>query len=360
MDTKIVLLSTRKGLVTYQKNEDKWGDARCHFKAIPVTFTYVDPRHGTWWACLDHGHWGVKMSRSDDQGDTWVDMTPPQYPEGCIVKDQVPAKNEYMWSMTHGGVDHPDRLWLGTIPGGLFMSEDRGKTWSLNKSLWEHPSRTEHWFGAGFDHPGIHSIIVDPRDSNHLTVGISVAGVFESFDAGESWDVRNVGLDADFLPDPKAEVGHDPHIMVSTIGHPDILWQQNHCGIFKSLDGGAQWVDVTDQSGPAKFGFAIAVDAHDPQQAWVAPAISDEVRVAIDGALCICRTDDGGLNWQELRNGLPQQNCYDIVFRHALANREEQLAFGTTTGNLFYSDDRGDQWHTLSTTLPMIYSVAFL
>jgi len=355
-----LLLGTRKGLVVYERNGSGWRHKDVSFLGIPVSLTHVDSRTGTWWACLDHGHWGQKLHCSQDQGKTWEEVTSPKFEEGMEMKPGVTAAVRYLWAFAEGGPQQPGVIYVGTEPGGLFKSSDHGQSFELVESLWNHPSRADHWFGGGRDYPGIHSIVVDPRDSNHIYIGISCAGVFETFDGGLTWAVRNEGLRADYLPNPQAEVGHDPHLLVQSAADPNCLWQQNHCGIFKSLNGGAQWVDVTDQSGPAKFGFAIAVDAHDPQQAWVAPAISDEVRVAIDGALCICRTDDGGLNWQELRNGLPQQNCYDIVFRHALANREEQLAFGTTTGNLFYSDDRGDQWHTLSTTLPMIYSVAFL
>jgi len=226
-----LLVGTRKGLMEYRAENDRWNFIACHFKAIPVTIVFKDKRNGTWWACLDHGHWGVKLNRSIDQGKTWEEISAPKYPEGYEVKKDVPAKNEYIWGMAEGGKNHPNRLWMGAIPGGLFLSEDGGETWELNEALWNHPSRVGQWFGAGFDHPGIHSIIVDPRDNNHITVGISVAGVFETYDGGNTWLPINNGLIAEYLPDPKVEVGHDPHIIASTESNPDIIWQQNHCGI---------------------------------------------------------------------------------------------------------------------------------
>ena len=222
------------------------------------------------------------------------------------------------------------------------------------ESLWNHPSRAEHWFGGGRDHPGIHSVVVDPRNSDHLYVGISCAGVFETRDRGNTWEVKNNGLRADYLPDPKAEVGHDPHLLVASPSQPDILWQQNHCGIFRSSDGAMSWQDVTQEAGPARFGFTVAVAEDNPDQAWVVPAISDEVRVAVDNALCVCRTDDGGKTWKELRKGLPQTDCFDIVFRHAMDVTGETLAFGTTTGNLFLSNDHGESWDCLNSNLPMV------
>ena len=338
----LLILGTRKGLIVYERGSNGWKHKSVSFLGIPVSLTHVDPRNGTWWACLDHGHWGQKLHYSKDEGKNWTEVTAPKFEEGMEMKPGVSAAVRYLWAFAQGGAQEPGVLYVGTEPGALFKSQDNGESFQLVESLWNHPSREEHWFGGGRDYPGIHSIVVDPRDSNHLYIGISCAGVFESYDSGQTWTVRNKGLRADYLPNPQAEVGHDPHLLVHCGANPDYLWQQNHCGIFKSTDGGAVWTDVTAKEGPAKFGFAIAVDQQNPDQAWVAPAVSDEVRVAVEGALCICRTDDGGSTWKELRRGLPQHDCYDIVFRHALDNDGDQLAFGTTTGNLFYSNNRGD------------------
>lgn len=354
-----LFLSTRKGLLVCSRQSAGWKITSAHFEGIPVSLTYEDERNGTWWACLDHGHWGVKLHRSVDRGRNWEEVPAPAYPEGSEIKEGVPATAKYLWAIQQGGQAHPNRLWLGTIPGGLFRSEDSGRSFELVKSLWDHPSRKDHWFGGGYDYPGIHSIVVDPRDEDHLYIGVSCAGVFESRDAGQSWSVRNKGLRADFLPDPYAEVGHDPHLLTAAPSNPDVMWQQNHCGIFRSTDGGASWADISEPDGPARFGFAIAVAEDDPDQAWVAPAVSDEKRVAVGRALCISRTDDGGRSWQALRKGLPQDYCYDIVYRHALAACGDDVVFGSTTGNVFTSADRGDSWRALSCHLPMVYAVAF-
>lgn len=359
MKKNYLLLGTRKGLVVYKKTANGWTYQGVHFLGIPVSLVYVDERTATWWACLDHGHWGVKLHRSDDLGKNWEEITAPKYPEGEEIKDGVPATTKYLWAMTHAGDDKPRQLWLGTIPAGLFHSSDNGDSFELNRPLWDQPSRKEKWFGGGFDHPGIDSIVVDPRDSDHIFIAISCAGVFESTDAGKSWEVRNKGLIANFLPDPHAEVGHDPHMLVACQSNPDYLWQQNHCGIFKSEDGAKTWQDVSQKEGPANFGFAMAVNDQDAQQAWVVPAISDEIRVTVNNSLCVCRTDDGGKTWTDFRNGLPQLNSFDIVYRHGLATTENSLAFGTTTGNLFLSENYGESWNCINHYLPMIHSVIF-
>jgi hypothetical protein len=354
-----MLLGTRKGFIAYHFQNGNWIVENLSFEGIPVSIAYADPRNGDWWACLDHGHWGVKLHYSKDRGKTWIETTAPAFPEGEEVKDGVPTTTRYIWAMSQGGNKYPSKLWVGTDPGGLFVSEDGGKDFQLVESLWKHPTRKTGWFGGGRDLPGIHSIVVDPRDENHIYIGISCAGVFETTDAGRSWLIRNKGMRADFLPDPNAETGHDPHLLVAAPTDPDILWQQNHCGIFYSNDGAKNWQEVSQPEGPARFGFAIAVADDDPNQAWVAPANSDEDRTAVKGALCICRTDDGGKTWKDFRKGLPQENCFDIVYRHALAGSGDSLAFGTTTGNLFFSSDRGESWRVLNNYLPMVYSVGF-
>lgn len=355
-----LLLGTRKGFIAYRFANNQWRVENVSFEGAPVSIAYADPRTGTWWSCLDYGHWGVKLHRSGDRGKTWEEVTPPAYPEGEEIKDGVPAATRYIWAMSHGGKSYPSRLWIGTDPGGLFVSEDAGNNFQLVESLWKHPTRKEGWFGGGRDQPGIHSIVVDPRDEKRIHVGISCAGVFETTDAGQSWEIRNKGMRADFLPDPNAETGYDPHILVASPTNPEILWQQNHCGIFRSTDGAKNWVDIGEPEGPARFGFAMAVADDNAGQAWVAPAHSDEIRAAIRGGLCICRTDDGGKSWKQLRKGLPQENCFDIVYRHALATSGDAVAFGTTTGNLFFSPDRGESWQTINNYLPMVHSVQFV
>ena len=365
MPKSTLILGTRKGLITLKRSASDWRVDVSAFPGIPISYAAADPRTGTYWVCADHGHWGGKLYRSDDGGHTLDEVAAPVYPEDAIVYDVwddgagKPAKVTYLWTIVPGGADQPGRLYIGTEPGGLFQSNDNGASFSLVEGLWNHPSREKNWFGGGRDQAGTCSIVVDPRDSDHLFAGISVGGVYESTDGGQTWAGRNQGLVACYLPDPHSEYGHDPHLLVASPSNPDVLWQQNHCGVFRSTDSGRSWTDISQKDGPVNFGFPIAVDAHDEATAWVVPGISDDQRMAVDGALCVGRTEDGGQTWTELRDGLPQENCYDIVFRHALDIDGETLVFGTTTGNLFISENRGDTWQTLGNYFPPIYSVRF-
>ena len=358
---KTLLISTRKGLIVFKRAiSSHWVYHNSHFLGIPVSLTYVDNYTHTWWACLDHGHWGCKLHRSTDEGRNWEEVEAPKYPENEEIKDGVPATVKYLWAFAHLNNGNGSQILVGTEPGGLFESRDNGNSFELNRGLWDQPSRKNQWFGGGRDYPGIHSIVIDPDNQDHRYIGISCAGVFETTDAGKTWNPRNKGLKADFLPDPAAEVGQDPHLLVACPADINKMWQQNHCGIYRSVDAGKNWIEVSEKNGPANFGFAIAVDEKDGDVAWVVPGISDETRIAVDQALCACRTDDGGKTWNAYRKGLPQANAFDIVFRHALALAEESLAFGTTTGNVYSSNDRGESWETISNNLPMVYALTMV
>jgi photosystem II stability/assembly factor-like uncharacterized protein len=285
------------------------------------------------------------------------------------IKDATVLK---LWCIAFG---EAGSIYVGTIPGGLFVSRNDGESFELNRPLWNHDSRggdlfegegtgLTHWYGTpasegGDFAPGIHSILVDPRDHKRVLVAVSTAGVLETSDGGETWRSRNKGMLMDYLPDPSAEWGHDPHAIALCPGQPDHIWQQNHCGVFYSSDGAANWKKVSDTEQGAHFGFPVAVDAEDGKTAWLLPGKADMQRTTIDGRLFVARTRDGGESWEQLRKGLPQENAYDVVYRHALDNSGDRLAFGSTTGNLYVSENRGESWSVIANNLPPIYSVRF-
>ena len=191
-----------------------------------------------------------------------------------------------------------------------------------------------------------------------MLVAVTTAGVLETTDGGLSWQGRNVGMENDYLPDRQAEWGHDPHFVTRCRRQPEHVWQQNHCGVFYSSDGAASWRRVSQSQVGVHFGFPIAVDENDGKTAWVVPGHSDQQRTTIDGSLFVAMTQDGGQNWRRLDRGLPVQ-AYDVVYRHALDVSGDTLAFGSTTGNLYLSDNRGEDWQVVSCYMPPIYSVRF-
>jgi len=362
-----ILVATRKGLFEYVDDGGGWRITRRSFIGDNCVLTMRDPRDGATYAALNHGHFGQKLHRSEDGGRTWNEIACPTYPEPPkgyepeqpTEGEPAPWRLKLIWAMTPGGSDQPGRIWCGTLPGGLFVSDDRGDSWRLVDGLWRTRQR-EKWFGGGADEPGLHSVCVDPTDSSRISIAVSCGGVWHSEEDGDSWTLSAKGMRAEYLPPELAhdENLQDPHCMVQCTAEPGRCWVQHHNGIFRSDDGGRTWTEV-ERVLPSDFGFAVAVHPYDPDTAWFVPGVNDEKRIPVDGALCVTKTRDGGATFEQLRTGLPQEDCWDIVYRHALdvGPAGRLLAMGSTTGNLWHSEDGGTRWAGLSSTLPPIYCV---
>jgi hypothetical protein len=367
-----LFVGTRKGLFILEqraRGKPDWQIRSSSFLGAPVSMLLEDAREGRLYAALSHGHFGVKLHASSDGGASWHELACPTYPKqpaGEVDLDPgrgtpVPWELKLVWALEPGGADQPGRLWCGTIPGGLFRTDDSGGSWQLVRSLWDHPGRKQ-WSGGGADFPGIHSVCVDPRNSRHVRVGVSCGGVWESLDDGANWNCRADGMWAAYVPpEQKYNPGiQDVHRLAQSPSDPQTFWAQHHNGIFHSTDGAASWSEVTDVP-PSSFGFAVVAHPHDAKTAWFVPATSDECRIPCDGQVVVTRTRDGGRSFEVLRSGLPQEHAFDISFRHALdISRDGRfLAFGSTTGSLWLSSDEGNHWQCLSEHLPPVYCVRF-
>lgn len=371
-----LIVGTRKGLFVFEADgvsPHRWKQAGHHFAGEPVSSALADPLDGTLYAALNLGHFGVKLHALRAGERDWEPRTTPVYPpqpdhDHDGDSDGAPPSPaseplwslEQIWTLEPGGPDEPGTLWAGTIPGGLFRSDDGGESWTLNRSLWDRPERSE-WMGGGYDHAGIHSVLVDPRDSRHVTIGVSSGGVWQTFDGGATWRATTRGMHADYMPPERSDEPNvqDPHRVVQCPAAPDVLWTQHHCGIFRSTDGGNEWTRIEAQ--PSSFGFAVAVHPHDPQTAWFVPAVKDAYRIPVDGKFVVTRTCDGGQTFEQFSSGLPPAPAYDLVYRHGLAvdATGERLAMGSTTGGLWASDDGGQNWQEISAHLPPVYYVGF-
>lgn len=360
-------VGTRKGLFVFTRHaagSPPWQPAGVHFLGEPVSALLPDARDRSLYVALNLGHFGVKLHRArGNQG--WEEIPAPAYPpQPAATDDGLPPDCPWslvqLWTLEAGGADQPGVLWAGTIPGGLFRSDDGGDSWALVRALWDRPER-RRWLGGGYDYPGLHSICVDPRDSRRLTIAVSSGGLHRSTDGGASWTPCTNGLHADYMP---AELRDDPEVQdVHRVAHcaaaPDTLWLQHHCGIFRSTDGAARWQALRAE--PSSFGFAVAAHPQTPDTAWFVPAARDDCRVPVDAHLVVTRTRDGGRSFERLDHGLPKAPTYDLIYRHGLAvdDSGERLAMGSTTGALWISDNGGEAWSCLSAHLPPINCVRF-
>jgi photosystem II stability/assembly factor-like uncharacterized protein len=360
-----LLAGTRKGLFVVRGAGTEWQIQALHFAGEPVTQVLIDPRDGAWYAALRMGHFGVKLRKSTDRGAHWQEIAAPAFPlkpgSGPWADDPTPWSVDLIWSLAAGGTDEPGTLWAGCLPAGLFKSEDGGASWALNQPLWLEPRR-RHWFGGGYDHAGIHSVLVDPRDARHLTLGISCGGIWQTHDGGVHWALTAAGMRADYLPADSAgeENVQDPHGLAQCAAAPDTLWVQHHCGLYRSSDGARSWQAIAAPA-PSGFGFAVACDPRDPQRAWFVPAQADACRIPVGARMVVTRTDDGGASFHQFTQGLPQRDAYHLVYRHALdvAADGQTLAMASTTGGLWVSTDAGQAWQGLSHDLPPVAALRF-
>lgn len=348
--------ATRKGLFELRRRGGLWHVERTSFLGEPVTMLLPPDGQGRMLAALNLGHFGVKLHASGDAGGSWQEVATPSYPEQPKDAPGVPWKLVLVWALERVGAE----VWAGTIPGGLFRSADFGRSWQLVDTLWNRSERLG-WFGGGYDAPGIHSICPHPRAAGQTLLGISCGGVWVTRDGGRDWALSAQGMVANFMP---PEMAHDQNIQDAhriqrCAARPEVLWCQHHGGIWRSTDDAATWHELN--APVSSFGFAVAAHPHDAGTAWFVPAVKDEKRVPVDGAMAVNRTRDGGKTFETLRTGLPQRHAYDLVYRHGLdvAADGTSLMMGSTTGNLWASADAGDSWQTVSLHLPPIAAVRF-
>jgi len=340
-----------------------------------------DPRDGrTWLLSSTGGHLGPTIYRSTSRGQRWTEATrPPRF--GTLAKGRTPERRsgsrgfavKSAFFLAPGGVRERGVWYCGTSPSGLFRSEDGGRTWSgvagFNDGV--------HWWdwtrgGAAGSPDGalLHSILVDPRDAEHLYLSMSSGGTFESFDAGRHWKPLNRGVLADFQPEKYPETGQDPHCVIQHPADPERLYQQNHCGIYR-LDRAR--TDVWERIGErmpravGDIGFPVVPHPRDADTVWVFPMDGTRLwpRVSPGGIPAVFRTRDGGRHWQRQARGLPRTGAWWTVLRQAMDSDLERsvgVYFGTTSGEVWASQDEGVRWKRIAEHLPRIQSlrVAYL
>ncbi len=373
-----VLIGTSKGGFIFESDaaRKKWQVSDIQFKSWNVMHIQMDPRNQRFHAATDHFVYGPTTHYSDDFGKTWTQAR--QVPtltrasksgrpastvdeafrseSGENIKDK-PEKMIKVWNITPGRANEPNVLYAGAQPASLFVSKDCGETWTLNEQLFDHPHRGD--WGPGAGGLTLHTIILDPMNLNRMYIAVSAAGCYRTDDGGATWSPYNKNVHACFRPDEFPEYGQCVHKMTMHPSNPNVLFQQNHCGVYRSDNAGEDWIDIGKDKLPAKFGFPIAVHPTEPKTIYIALEESDEYRMSVDGKFSVWRSKDAGESWTRMSKGLPDK-AHLVVLREAMATdtfEDAGIYVGTNTGQLFYSRDSGDNWELMADFLPPIQSV---
>lgn len=367
-----LLIGTRKGawILRPDAARETWTASEPSHFGCTVHHAVLDPRdQKTLLAAVRTGHLGPTVFRSTDQGQTWTEAgQPPAFPKAEEGEEPQEGKKKkavhHTFWLTPGHASRPGHWYAGTSPISLFESEDSGTTWTPVSGWNDHPM-AEKWVGGDGTPDGakLHSILVDPRDAEHLYLSLSGGGTFESSDAGVSWAPLNKGVAIDFMPPGEYEFGHDPHCVVQHPADPDRLYQQNHCGIYRIQRPDTTWTRIGDNMPKeiGDIGFPVVVHPREVDTAWVWPMDGTDVwpRTSPGGKPAAYRTKDGGETWERQDQGLPERGWFSVK-RQCMSNDADDpvgLYVGTSSGEVFASNDEGATWRTIARHLPHIYSV---
>ena len=379
-----VLVGTRKGafILTSDGKREKWDVTGPHFAGWEMYHLKGSPADpNRIYASQTSGWFGQVIQRSNDGGKTWESPGGGLTAEGGMPKvsnkfaydtsaetgkpltthqwydgTQHPWEFKRVWHLEPSLTD-PDTVYAGVEDAAIFQTTDGGSSWHELPGLRGHGTGPKWQPGAGG--MCLHTIILDPSNPKRIFIAISAAGAFRTDDGGKTWKPINQGLRSQYIPDPKAEIGHCVHHVAMNPKRPNVLFMQKHWDIMRSDDAGDSWKEVSGNV-PTDFGFVIDIHAHEPDTIYVVPIKSDAEHFVPEGKLRVYRSRSGGNEWEPLTKGLPQKDCYVNVLRDAMAVDSLDkcgIYFGTTGGQVYASADAGDTWAPIVRDLPAVYSV---
>ncbi|WP_206516007.1 WD40/YVTN/BNR-like repeat-containing protein [Nocardioides pantholopis] len=352
----VLMVGTRKGLWvgTSDDAREEWEFTGPHMDMEEVYSCLVDTRGDVpvLLAGASSSWLGPQVRRSVDLGRTWQES-----PSGAVrFPEGYDASVERVWQLAAGS--RPGEVWAGTEPGAVWRSVDGGETFALEEGLWNHPHRPQ--WGAGYGGQAFHTILPHPGDAGSVTVAISTGGVYQTADGGKSWEPRNQGIRAEFLPEGEQypEFGQCVHKVARHPARPERLFLQNHGGVYRSENHGASW-DSIAAGLPADFGFPVVVHPHEPDTVYLFPLNAGEGRYPTDGRARVWRSRDAGESWEELGAGLPDW-FYVGVMRDAMCTDQHPSAgvyVGARNGAVWASPDSGATWRQVVANLPDVMVV---
>lgn len=362
-----LLVGTKKGGFLVESKDDRrtWRVSYPILLGNSIYHMVADPRLPNFiMMSVKTGHLGPTIFRSFDRGLSWEEASiPPAFPKRTSSISQKSVK--FVFWLTPGHHSESGTWWAGTCPQGLFFSSNNGETWESFEGFNAYPE-AQKWMDNEGTPIGtlLHSINIDPRNAEHMSIALSLGGIFETLDRGKSWKPLNQGVRADFLPNPYPEYGHCVHNFQMHPIDPDIWYQQNHCGVYRLDRKLGIWDHIGEQIPKeiGDIGFPLLLHPTDPQKIWVFPMDGSDVwpRTSVNGQPTLYHTRDGGKSWIRQDSGFPSENAWFTVKRQAMThdfNSKLGLYVGTQQGEIWASFNEGAHWQPIVRYLPEIYSL---
>lgn len=367
-------VGTNKGLFVFDGDPagGKWSAREPLLPEWEISSVLLDPKDPEHFTVgTVHYAWGATVRDSRDAGKTWSQtaLRAPD-PEGQAkpadgngnAAGKRPIKR--IWQIIRG--NEKGTLYAGVDEAALYVSRDDGQSWSEVEGLSNHESRP-HW------QPGngglcLHSILVDPKDSKRMWVGISAVGVFGTTDGGKSWEAMNEGIAPMIMTGaPHEDAMYCIHRIALDPSTPNRIYMQFHAhnftpdktrspGVYRSDNGGRSWKAIDKQLSD-RFGFPMAVTRKG--EIFVVP-LYDEARTFPSGKSAVWCSRNGGDSWERVEKGLTEEPRFTGVLRDAMCTDVSDPAgvyFGTTGGDVFTSGDAGKSWQRIPGRLPRVLSV---
>jgi photosystem II stability/assembly factor-like uncharacterized protein len=352
----IVMIGTRKGLwIAHSDDRETWeltgpDDIMGEVHSVAIDKREAEPRL---FMGSRHWHIGPQVMHSDDLGKTW------QKPESGALAfpEDAGTSVEAVWALAPSPAE-PGVVYAGTEPSALWRSTDRGETFELVRGLWDHPHRPQWAPGGGGQ--AIHTLLPHPTDPQRFHVAMSTGGVYRTSDGGTTWEPASKGIRVEFAPEDVQypEWGQCVHKAARSASRPDVIFVQNHGGVYRSDDAGTTWTSIADGL-PADFGFPVVTHPRVDDTLWVFPLESSYARFPPDRACRVWRSTDGGASWEEQGKGLPDR-FFAGVMRDAMCADDADpvgVYFGSRDGSVYASPDEGASWSPIAEHLPDVLCV---
>jgi photosystem II stability/assembly factor-like uncharacterized protein len=322
-----LLVGSANGIVVLTRSGGKWSEARRELEGKHIASIAIDSASNTVFAGVHKGGFWV----SEDGGKSWE------------RRDNGMASND-IYGCNCVRVGDELRVYAGTEPAHLYVSTDKGRSWTDLPEILNQPSRQKWTFPAPPHEAHVKNIVFDPRDANTIYAGVEVGGAFKSTDAGKTWTEMSGFYE-------------DVHRLYTVPATPDHVYMATGEGLYHSTDAGKNWAKMPLPEGRIKYPDALIVMPTRPDVVFTAGSIGSpgDWRTTKDADSIIARSFDGGSNWEYVKKGWPA---------HVRGNVEAMsmdvypggfsLFAGTTDGDVFFSDDEGENWTIIAQSLPPV------